>query len=71
MAVKKIWAMWKKFAHVFGRFQTKLILTMFYGLIFIPFSLVIRLFKRQAVPESFWIEREKKKFEVQDFEHPF
>lgn len=71
MAFKKIWLAWKKFAHAFGRFQTKVILTLFYGLIFVPFALVIRLFKKQTVPKSFWVEREKKNFDIADFEHPF
>ena len=38
-----LWAGWKRFAHVLGRFQTRVIITVFFGLIVSPIGLVMRL----------------------------
>jgi len=42
--LKKIWVGWKKVALKFTRFQTKLLLTLFYFLVAAPLGLVFRLF---------------------------
>ena len=42
--VKKFWEGWKRAAHAFGRFQTRVIITLFYFLILCPISGVMRLF---------------------------
>ena len=41
---KNIWARWKKIAHVIGRFQTKVLVTVFYFLIISPIGLIMRAF---------------------------
>lgn len=41
---KYIWQKWKIIAHAIGRFQTKLIVTLFYFLIISPFGLIMKLF---------------------------
>ncbi|MFH2050693.1 MAG: SxtJ family membrane protein [bacterium] len=41
---KNIWQKWKKIAHVFGRFQTRLLVTIFYFLIISPIGLIMKLF---------------------------
>lgn len=38
-----IWAAWKRAAHVVGRFQTRVIITLFYCLILSPVGLLMRL----------------------------
>lgn len=37
-----LWAGWKRIAHVIGRFQTRVIITIFYGLILSPLGFVMR-----------------------------
>jgi len=39
-----IWAGWKRIAHVIGRFQTRVLITIFYFLIISPAGLLGRLF---------------------------
>jgi len=41
---KYIWQKWKIIAHAIGRFQTKLLLTIFYFMIISPFGSIMRLF---------------------------
>ncbi|MFQ6007771.1 MAG: hypothetical protein ACE5K8_02360 [Candidatus Zixiibacteriota bacterium] len=41
---KKIWLGWKKVALKIARFQSTLLLTLFYFLILVPLGLVFRLF---------------------------
>jgi len=43
-SLSKIWAGWKKFAHILGRVNTEIILFLFYYLIFTPFGLATKLF---------------------------
>ncbi len=42
---RKIWNGWKKIALKFARFQTALLLTLFYFLMLAPLGLVFRLFR--------------------------
>ncbi len=39
----KLWAGWKRIAHAIGRFQTRVIITIFYGLVVSPLGFVMRL----------------------------
>lgn len=41
---RKLWAGWKRIAHKIGRFQTKVIITLFYFLVLSPFGGLLRLF---------------------------
>ena len=41
---KNIWARWKKVAHVIGRFQTRVLTTIFYFVVISPVGLVMRAF---------------------------
>jgi hypothetical protein len=42
--LKKIWSGWKWATHRFARFQTLVLLTLFYFLILVPVGAVFRLF---------------------------
>jgi len=59
-----IWRGWKKFAHVLGIFNTKVLLTVTYFVIISIVSLILRLFgndllDRRMKPEpSLWKDRE-------------
>ena len=42
--LKRVWKGWKKVAHRIGRFQTMLLITLFYFLVIAPLGLLFRLF---------------------------
>ncbi len=42
--LKRAWAGWKKIAHKIGNFQARVLLTVFYGVLVLPFGLAARLF---------------------------
>jgi hypothetical protein len=59
--LRKIWAGWKRFGHFMGDLLARVVLTVFYFTIFLPFGLVNTLFgdpldmKQKHAPR--WIER--------------
>lgn len=40
----KLWEGWKKFGHALGNFQARLLLTLIYYILVLPFGLAVRLF---------------------------
>jgi hypothetical protein len=42
--LKKAWAVWKRIAHVIGDFQARVLLTVIYAVLILPFGLVIHFF---------------------------
>jgi hypothetical protein len=42
--LKRAWEGWKKIAHKIGNFQARVLLTIFYGVLVLPFGLAARLF---------------------------
>ncbi len=42
--LKKLWAAWKRIAHRIGDFQARVLLTVIYAVLVLPFGLAIRLF---------------------------
>jgi hypothetical protein len=42
--LKRAWAAWKAFGHKVGNFQARVLLTIFYGVLMLPFGLAARLF---------------------------
>ncbi len=42
--LKKLWEAWKKIAHVIGNFQARILLTIIYSVLILPFGLVVRFF---------------------------
>jgi len=42
--VRAAWQVWKARAHDIGQFQSRVLLTVFYFTIFVPFALLMRLF---------------------------
>lgn len=61
---KKLWNVWKKIAHTIGRFNTKVILTVFYFLVAGPVCALMKLFRadptgrRRVSSDSFWKDHE-------------
>ena len=41
--LKRIWEAWKRIAHRIGNFQARLLLTVLYAVLVLPFGLVVRL----------------------------
>ncbi|HXZ42003.1 MAG TPA: hypothetical protein VEG68_14765 [Terriglobales bacterium] len=42
--LKRAWQGWKKIAHKIGNFQARVLLTVFYGVLVLPFGLAARFF---------------------------
>jgi len=42
--LKALWNAWKRLAHKIGNFQARVLLTLIYALIVLPFGLIARLF---------------------------
>jgi hypothetical protein len=42
--LKKLWEAWKRIARVIGDFQARVLLTLIYAVLVLPFGLAIRLF---------------------------
>lgn len=38
------WQKWKGIAHKLGIFQARILLTIFYGILVLPFGIIVRLF---------------------------
>src|SRR5262245_20998983 len=57
--LRRAWEGWKKFAHVIGVFNTRVIMSVLYFIIVLPFGLVFRQFsdplQLQEPPDSNWV----------------
>ena len=42
--LKKLWEGWKKIAHKIANFQARVLLTIIYSLLILPFGLMVRFF---------------------------
>jgi hypothetical protein len=58
---KRIWEWWVPIAHKIGNFQARLILTVFYFTLFMPFAILVKLFtdplRIKPKTKKGWIER--------------
>lgn len=43
-ALKNLWEGWKKIAHAIGNFQARILLTIIYSVLILPFGLAVRVF---------------------------
>lgn len=56
----RLWQAWKRLAHRIGDFQARVILTVIYGLLILPFGLAVRFFSdplRIRRRPTKWLER--------------
>lgn len=58
-----LWDWWKRTAHAIGVFQTKLVLTLFYFVVFAPLALLVRGLRgcrgvAAGLPPGGWLPRE-------------
>ena len=57
------WAAWKRFAHIVGNFQARVLLSFFYFMIVPLFALLVKMVKddplalRRVSGRSYWTER--------------
>ena len=42
--LKRLWQRWKQIAHAVGTFQARVLLTVFYAVVVLPFGIFARLF---------------------------
>lgn len=42
--LKRLWTAWKKIAHAIGNFQARILLTVIYAVLILPFGLIVRCF---------------------------
>ena len=57
--LKRLWQGWKKIAHVIGDFQARILLTVIYAVIVLPFGVLFRLFSdplRIKHPSASWLD---------------
>jgi hypothetical protein len=43
-SVKRAWKVWTRVAHEIGNFQARVLLTVIYAILVLPFGIVVRLF---------------------------
>ena len=66
--LKRIWDAWKRIAHKIGNFQARVLLTIFYAIVVLPFGLMVRLFfdplriKRRPAE---WLSRPDETYDMQ------
>lgn len=68
--LRKFWAVWKKVGQFMGDIIGRIVLTLFYFTIFLPFGLIMRLFRdplniKQQIP-SRWQARKTKELTLED-----
>ena len=58
---KKLWAGWKRFGEIIGNFLARIVLTIFYFTVFVPFAIGVRLLsdplKIKELPAALWQPR--------------
>jgi hypothetical protein len=57
--VAVVWGAWNRLMHVIGNFQARVLLTILYAIIVLPFGLIVRLFSdplRIKHPPSAWLD---------------
>jgi hypothetical protein len=66
--IKRAWEGWKKIARKIGNFQARVILTIFYGVLLMPFGLAARFFSdplRIKRPLQQWLDHPNEAHDLQ------
>lgn len=74
--LKRLWQGWKEIAGYIGDFQSRLLLTIFYFTVLVPFGLIVRLFSdplhiKVKTLKSGWTEREAGSTQLSDARRQF
>jgi hypothetical protein len=69
--LRRFWEAWKRFGHFMGDLVGRVVLTLFYFTIFVPFGLGTRLFGdplaiKEAAKTPQWLKRETKDLTLED-----
>lgn len=70
--LRKLWDRWLVLARKIGKFQSRIILTLFYFVIVLPFGLAVRLLadplhiRRRAPDDTAWLSRTTRDVELAD-----
>lgn len=60
--LNRFWAGWKAFGRLLGNLLARVVLTVFYFTVFVPFGMIVSLFSDQLaigdIPEKLWQSRE-------------
>ncbi len=67
--LRRVWKAWREIAAYIGDFQARLLLTLFYFTILVPFGLLVRLFSdplriRHLPVHSSWTKRETRETDL-------
>jgi hypothetical protein len=66
--LKRVWHAWKQAAHAVGTFQARVLLTIFYAVLVLPFGIFARLFSdslRIKYRPQLWIKRPSETHDLQ------
>ncbi len=68
LKLKALWKAWTRIAHIIGNFQARVLLTILYVLLVLPFGVIVRLFadplRIKKRPEK-WLEEAPEVFDMQ------
>ncbi|RME52234.1 MAG: hypothetical protein D6795_06950 [Deltaproteobacteria bacterium] len=74
---KRLWAAWMAFAHLVGRVNTAVLLTLFFFLALGPYALLLRLVGKRFSDRRFdvggtnWVAKERKAQTLEAYRRPF
>ncbi len=66
--LKRAWQAWKRIAHAIGNFQARVLLTIFYSVLVLPFGIAVRLFSdplRIKHRPARWLEHSNETHDLQ------
>lgn len=73
--LKRFWEGWKRFGHWMGDMIARVVLTVFYFTIFMPFGLGVRLFSDPLMiksrPADLWLARSTRDKTIEDTRRQF
>jgi hypothetical protein len=68
LKLKALWKAWTLIAHIIGNFQARVLLTILYVLLVLPFGVIVRLFAdplRIKKRPDHWLEETPEVFDMQ------
>lgn len=66
--LRRLWEGWKRVAHWIGNVQARILLTIIYGLVVLPFGVIVRLFAdpiRIKRPPQQWLDHAEDRFDLE------
>jgi hypothetical protein len=72
--LKTAWKKWRAFGQVIGDFVARIVMTVFYFTVAVPFGIGVRLFKdplHLKSKDSGWLPRETKPETIEDARRPY